>query len=330
MAEFNATTNKVFHYVGIQSEYAGLSEQLKKQVIFFCTDTEGVYKGAIIYNNKTYGSQLQVSDIGAINSVSYDEASHKVSIVLSNGQTKDVVLPLASNTSDGLMSKEDFDKLQGVTAGAQVNVIESVELDGAVQDITDKKVTLNTYKKETIDQKINAAVSSLYKVKGTKSSIEEVTTLTDAKVGDVWNVSTAFTMGGKKYPEGTNVVYTGSGESNEDKWDCLGGTVDLSPYATTQSVNTELVKKVDKVSGKSLVLDTDITKLSELKSQSELDTAIADAKKSGEDAKVIANSNTQSIATLKGKASAGYDTLEKIENKVKDLEASNIWYSITQ
>lgn len=66
-----------------------------------------------------------------------------------------------------------------------------------------------------------AAVGKAYRVKGTKATIAEVTALTDKVEGDVWNVAAKFNLGGKDYPAGTNVVWTGS------EWDPLGGTVDL-------------------------------------------------------------------------------------------------------
>ena len=67
-----------------------------------------------------------------------------------------------------------------------------------------------------------AAVGNAYRVKGTKATIAEVTALTTKAVGDVWNVTAEFTLNSKKYPAGTNVVWTGS------EWDPLGGTVDIA------------------------------------------------------------------------------------------------------
>lgn len=43
---------------------------------------------------------------------------------------KKVDLVKASASADGLMSKEDFSKLSGIASGAQVNVIESVSVNG--------------------------------------------------------------------------------------------------------------------------------------------------------------------------------------------------------
>lgn len=95
---------------------------------------------------------------------------------------------------------------------------------------------------------INAAVGSVYKVKGTKTNISEVVALTDAKVGDVWNVTNEFTLSSKKYPAGTNVVCTtatSSSDHDEGNWDALGGTVDLSQYLTIANAVSTYLKKTD-------------------------------------------------------------------------------------
>lgn len=68
---------------------------------------------------------------------------------------------------------------------------------------------------------ITAAVGSVYTVKGTKASYNDLPT-TDNAVGDVWNVTAAY----GNYPSGTNWVWTGT------EWDALGGAIDLSGYAT--------------------------------------------------------------------------------------------------
>ena len=82
-----------------------------------------------------------------------------------------------------------------------------------------------------ITAKVNAAVASVYRVKGTKATIAEVTALTNVKCGDVWNVTTEFTLGGKKYPAGTNVVaLADKSAADAANWDALGGTVDLAGH----------------------------------------------------------------------------------------------------
>lgn len=107
-------------------------------------------------------------------------------------------------------------------------------------------------------------ISAVYKAKGSVATFEELPT--NAQVGDVYNV----TATGKNYVWVENLI---DGESG---WDDLAGIVDLTPYATTASVegyvatlnrdiaknaadiltlNTEIGKKVDAVDGYSLIAE---------------------------------------------------------------------------
>lgn len=82
-----------------------------------------------------------------------------------------------------------------------------------------------------IAAKVNAAVASVYRVKGTKASFGEVAQLTNVKCGDVWNVTAEFTLSGKTYPAGTNVVaLADKSAADPTNWDALGGTVDLAGH----------------------------------------------------------------------------------------------------
>lgn len=105
--------------------------------------------------------------------------------------------------------------------------------------------------KELAKAEAETVAGSVYKVKGTKATIDEVLAVEDATIGDVYNVTAAFTLNSQKYPAGTNVVFVGPGEEGEPdpsaqaQWDALGGTVDLTPYATTSFVNSELAKKAN-------------------------------------------------------------------------------------
>lgn len=85
---------------------------------------------------------------------------------------------------------------------------------------------------KALNDKISG-LGNVYRVRGTKTNLSDVLVLTNAKVGDVWNVTNAFTLGGKPYPANTNVVCitaTSSSDHDEGNWDPLGGTVDLSTY----------------------------------------------------------------------------------------------------
>lgn len=91
-----------------------------------------------------------------------------------------------------------------------------------------------------------SGLGSMYRVKGTKTDLSDVLALTDAKVGDVWNVTNAFTLGGKPYPANTNVVCitaTSSSDHDEGNWDPLGGTVDLSTYLSKKDASSTYATK---------------------------------------------------------------------------------------
>lgn len=91
---------------------------------------------------------------------------------------------------------------------------------------------------KALNDKISA-LGSVYRIKGSKTNISEVLALTNANVGDVWSVTNAFTFGGKPYPANTNVVCitaTSTSDHDENNWDPLGGTVDLSTYVPKSDI----------------------------------------------------------------------------------------------
>lgn len=132
--------------------------------------------------------------------------------------------------SENNYTTTDKDKLAGIESGAEVNVLESVKVNGTALSVSDKAVNidLSTYAKKT-------DIASAYRYKGSKATYADLPTSGNT-AGDVWNVET----------DDMNYAWTGS------KWDPLGASVDLSGYATTEAMNTALGNKVDKVSGKGL------------------------------------------------------------------------------
>lgn len=104
---------------------------------------------------------------------------------------------------------------------------------------TSASEALSAAQGKALNDKISA-LGSVYRIKGSKTNISEVLALTDAKVGDAWNVTNAFTFGGKPYPANTNVVCitaTSTSDHDENNWDPIGGTVDLSPYAKKSDIS---------------------------------------------------------------------------------------------
>lgn len=116
-----------------------------------------------------------------------------------------------------------------------------------------------------------SGLGNVYRVKGTKTNLSDVLALTNAKVGDVWSVTNAFTLGSKPYPANTNVVCiaaTSSSDHDEGNWDSLGGTVDLSTYVPKSDIVDNLSTSDSKkpLSAKQgLALATMITELEDNK-----------------------------------------------------------------
>lgn len=130
----------------------------------------------------------------------------------------------------------------------------------AAQDDKCGVVTLRTIKNLAA-----TAATSAYKIKGSKKSLAEVLAVPSTVVGDVYNITAQFTLDSKPYPAGTNVVFIGHGESEgtddpkqESQWDALGGTVDLSPYATTSALNDAKRELITNING----VDSEVKKLS--------------------------------------------------------------------
>lgn len=113
---------------------------------------------------------------------------------------------------------------------------------------TDVTKALSAAQGKILQDRING-LGNVYIYRGTKANISEIIAITNAIVGDVWNVETEFSVGGKKYPAGTNVACiknTSTSEHTEANWDPLGGTIDLSAYATKTEMNNSLNSKVAK------------------------------------------------------------------------------------
>lgn len=96
-----------------------------------------------------------------------------------------------------------------------------------------------TYTKEEVDNKVASAVGSVYKMKGSVNNVTELRALKNVVIGDVYNVVTAGTLNGETFEAGSNFVAIKAGLGNqEEMWDKLGGTINLSTYAKKAEVPT--------------------------------------------------------------------------------------------
>lgn len=111
-------------------------------------------------------------------------------------------------------TNEDKTKLAGIAAGAEVNVNADWNAESGDAQILNKPTIIT---EEQVDQKINAAIGSVYRVKGSVANYNSLPT-EDVSIGDVYNLEDT----------GANYVAT----STTPDWDKLSETVDLSGYLT--------------------------------------------------------------------------------------------------
>ena len=237
---------------------------------------------------ETYAQTSPVSYVGQVLVYVNESGSTVEAYVIQN--TSGTLMKLAASTASGDLAA-DVLELQGKVSNLETSVgtksekssIVATNLWAAIEEIKaayeaadtaiNENLTTNYYNKTQtdlkIDEKIAAKVSSTYKAAGTVQ-FTSLPTPSATEEGKVYNISDAFTTtenfvegAGQKYPAGTNVVCIDTADEAY-KWDVLAGFVDLSAYATTESVTSGLNSKVDKVGGSSLVEDTDIAKLKAL------------------------------------------------------------------
>lgn len=100
---------------------------------------------------------------------------------------------------------------------------------------------------------ISQAVSTVYTPKGSLTDISTIDTVsTTGKVGDVYNISSAFVTtasfvegAGKSYPAGTNIVLVEVDTAK--KWDVLAGSVDLSGYLEAADLVAITEEELDEI-----------------------------------------------------------------------------------
>lgn len=107
-------------------------------------------------------------------------------------------------------------KLASIAEGAQVNVIETVQVNGSPLTPSSKAVNidLSTYA-------LKSDITAVLKYKGTKATVAELPS-TDNTVGDVWFVTE------------NSAEYAWDGT----KWEMLGGSTDLSAYLTKSEASS--------------------------------------------------------------------------------------------
>ena len=128
---------------------------------------------------------------------------------------KENEVDLSTGENDGLMSKEDKHRLDNLV----YNGLDSNDTDKA----------LSAKQGKILSDRLEELNLSAYQIRGSVETLDDIP-YDDLQSGDVYNILKPFYIDGKRYPEGTNVVWTGT------KLDPLGGVVDFKDYSTTSQV----------------------------------------------------------------------------------------------
>ena len=185
--------------------------------------------------------------------------------------------------------------------------VKEEELDNKITDhtaATNAALALKADKSDTYTKaQVDAKLSGAYKVKG--SSTFEALPKDNNVVGDVYNITNAFNLGGKHYDAGTNVVWT------EDGWDALSGSFDTTAIeGSIQEVADDLASEVTRAKG----------------AESANATAIANEVERATGVEETLNSNitqlqAQKVDKVEGKGLSTNDYTTPEKNKLAAIEA---------
>lgn len=258
----NSTAEQVLSALNV-SKSSELYDLAHKGVLFIDTISGNMI---VKYEDGDDTFQLYVpsSDSRSIKRLTITVSSNKVTelTTISHLIVDDIRNTLTSTETNKALSAAMGKKLQDEKL-AKSDVVNNLTT-------TDTSKALSAAQGKVLNDKISG-LGSVYRVKGTKTNLSDVLALTDAKVGDVWNVTNAFTLGGNPYPANTNVVCittTSSSDHDEGNWDPLGGTVNLSTYVPKSDIVDNLSTSDSKkpLSAKQgLALATMITELEDNK-----------------------------------------------------------------
>ena len=138
--------------------------------------------------------------------------------------------------------------LQSVTASGSGNLTLTVAVKSDASQVISGSLTTSTVSsngtglttasdvKSYVDSAVNTSLSSVLKYKG---SCEYADLPEEPVEGDVWNVTDAH----DNVPAGTNYAWNG------ESWDALAGSVDLSPYLTSETASSTYATKTELTSG---------------------------------------------------------------------------------
>ena len=193
------------------------------------------------------------------------------------------------------------------------------ELDNKITDhtaATNAALALKADKSDTYTKaQVDAKLSGAYKVKG--SSTFEALPKDNNVVGDVYNITNAFNLGGKHYDAGTNVVWT------EDGWDALSGSFDTTAIESSiQEVADDLAQEILDRTQADTTINNNVSSLSNRVKVNEDKLTIINGNESTTGS--IANAIKQAKSYTDTTVTAEQTRAEKAEQKLTSDLASEI------
>lgn len=208
-----------------------------------------------------------LADMGGYPETSIDEGH--ISICLETGKYYKFSIHHTPDPQKGRWKEIIDTKLDATSENPISNKALSIVLEERKKEIT-RAIEAVQASVTTLEEHVNDSVTDLdTKIGNVKTDLNTLETVLSAAINDLKasTIGSNVTINGHSLKSEPNLELTKAdiGLGNVDNTSDLG-----KPVSTATQL--ELGKKVDKVPGKSLVPDTDITKLQELPKKSELDT----------------------------------------------------------
>ena len=168
---------------------------------------------------------------------------------------------VAKENGKSLVSDTEITRLAGIETGAQVNLIEGIQILGgsaSVEIDSSTKIASINLGNFALKSEMTGALN----YKGSKDTFAELPATGNSN-GDVWNIKIAGGTDryGTPVKAGDNVAYVvaSEGDTLESGWDVMGGTTDLSGYVeveTGKGLSTEDFTSAYKSALDSLITDS--------------------------------------------------------------------------
>ena len=297
-----------------------LQEELNRGGAEHITNTDNphnVTKEQIGLGNVTNDAQVKRNEMGVANGVATLNANAKIpnnlldSIIVKYSTTSELPTNGESNKIyivNNLLYIWDGTKYEEVSKSLDIGTTEGTAYEGS------KGKVLENNKVDKVEGK-QLSTNDYTTAEKTKLAGIEDNALNQTSINNL--IGTAINSLSK------NSIGLGNVDNTSDK---------NKPVST--ATQTALDNKVDIVTGKSLVLDTEITKLAGLKTQTELDTSISNAKKSGTDAQTAINNHIKDTSNPHNvtKTQVGLSNVDNTADINKEVKTAtqlkttrNIW-----